>query len=147
MTRIINDAELEVHEKVRTALQEIYNLTQRVGYVRSEQINEIAGRALAEHHITPAPLSVTDRDSGFEVWWDAYNKKVGKATALRAWRKLSLGQRASAMLDIVDNNRPTKDPAWTVADGRYQPNPSTYLINCRWEDEWQRTTKEQVKFL
>lgn len=139
-----------MNERVRTALQEIYNLTQRVGYVRSEQINEIAGRALAEHNTNPTPI-VKDNSIGidieFDTWWSAYNKKVGKATALRAWRKLNTGQRASAMLDIVHHKRPTKDPAWTIADGRYQPNPATYLINCRWEDEWQRTTKEQVKFL
>lgn len=139
-----------MNERVRTALQEIFNLTQRKGYVRSEQINEIAGRALAEHNANPAPipyLAMHQEDKGFEVWWDAYNKKINKAAALRAWRKLNQMQRASAAEDIITNKRPTKDPAWTIVGGRYQPNPATYLINCRWDDEWHPETKEQVKFL
>ena len=134
-----------MNERVRTALQEIFNLTQRKGYVRSEQINEIAGRALAERNTVP--IINTHNGFSFETWWDAYGKKVGKVAARKTWCKLSKDQILSAVDDIVNKKRPQNDPAWTVADGRYQPNASTYLANHRWEDEWQKSTEPQVKFV
>lgn len=70
----------------------------------------------------------------FDAFWIAYPKKVAKQAAQKAWKALKPNH------DLKD--RIQKDIAarcqseqWTKENGRFIPNPASYLNGRRWEDE------------
>jgi len=69
---------------------------------------------------------------GFLEFWGLYPKHVGKADALRAWRRRR---------PPITRVRATL--AWQVKSKQWLegfiPNPATYINQGRWEDEPQRT--------
>lgn len=79
------------------------------------------------------------RDEGFQDFWQAYPRKVGKAAALKAWRSHVNGN-AVAVLEAVQAQK-----AWPLGEGLNKrmdsdgkggnPHPSTWLNQHRWEDE------------
>lgn len=68
---------------------------------------------------------------GFEEFYKAYPKHVGKEAAWRAWRKVK-PEEATAILARVELN---KLGEWARKDKQYIPNPATWLNGRRWEDE------------
>jgi len=72
-----------------------------------------------------------NNNSNFLDFWAWYPKKVGKDAAYKAWIKLKPDY------DLVINallwQRQTKQ--WQAEDGKYIPNPATYLNQGRWQDE------------
>lgn len=75
-------------------------------------------------------------DPLFETFWKAYPKKVGKEDARKAWKKIRPGQEfADQILKAVINNR-ANNPQWQREGGRFIPNPSTWLNQGRWQDEF-----------
>jgi hypothetical protein len=77
---------------------------------------------------------VTPIDDGFELFWTAYPKKVAKEAARRAWQKLQPSTELQAdMVATLAWQR--QQDSWIRDDGRYVPNPATWLLQCRWQDE------------
>ena len=66
--------------------------------------------------------------SDFEVWWDQYGKKTGKAKTLQKWEKLKPEFREKCLSVVSDYVKSTPDPT-------YRKNPLTYLNGQNWEDE------------
>jgi hypothetical protein len=64
----------------------------------------------------------------FDDFWNLYDKKVGKVKAEAKFNKLSSDVKERIMSTL---------PAFlkTITDKKYQPHPTTYLNNMRWEDE------------
>ena len=65
----------------------------------------------------------------FDIFWSLYNKKVGdKSACEKKWNNLKDTDRQK----IIDTL-----PSFinTIEDKQYQPHPSTYLNQRRWEDE------------
>ena len=70
----------------------------------------------------------------FLSFWSEYPKKVGKGDAYNKWKKARLTNRDKA--DILSALKwQTKTDRWRSNNGRYIPNPSTYITQRRWEDE------------
>jgi hypothetical protein len=69
--------------------------------------------------------------SDFVAFWQAYPKKTGKAAALKAWLKAKppVAQVLAALA------WQTQSLQWNREEGRYRPNPATYLNEGRWQDE------------
>lgn len=67
----------------------------------------------------------------FETFWHTYPKKVGKDAALKSWNK------AKPFLDDVLNALywQKESEQWKRENGKYIPNPSTYINQGRWKDE------------
>jgi hypothetical protein len=76
----------------------------------------------------PPPLSP------FDQFWSVYPKKVGKAAARKAWNKL---KPSAALLRKILEAIPKAQQSeeWRRENGRYIPNPSTWLNQGRWDDE------------
>lgn len=77
--------------------------------------------------------------SGFEDFWSAYPRKVGKLAALREWQKLN--PSAETVQEIG------KALAWqceTWDDPQYIPHPRTWLHQGRWMDEPPAPAKREV---
>lgn len=68
--------------------------------------------------------------TGFDRWWDVYDKKVKKKQAKAIWKRRKLDRIADEI--IADTKaRHELDKSWKAG---YQPHPTTYLNGDRWED-------------
>lgn len=72
-------------------------------------------------------------DDGFDSFYQAYPKKVGKPAAVKAWKSASVkpNEVATILADIATRAN-SRD--WMKEGGQFIPNPSTYLNQRRWED-------------
>lgn len=70
----------------------------------------------------------------FLEFWKEYPKKVGKGDAFNKWKKAKLTKADKEdILKALDWQK--NSIRWRDNEGRYIPNPSTYLSQRRWEDE------------
>jgi hypothetical protein len=71
----------------------------------------------------------------FESFWAAYPKHTGKGAAYREWKKLrpsqDLQDKILAAIAAAKCSR-----AWLKDNGQYIPNPSTWLQQRRWDDDF-----------
>jgi len=73
----------------------------------------------------------------FDLFWQAYPKKVGKQAAIRAWKKINVAPiLLKAMLDKIEEQKASRQ--WKRDGGQYIPNPATWLNQGRWDDEVER---------
>jgi hypothetical protein len=73
------------------------------------------------------------KDKNFLIFWERYPKKVGKTEAYRKWVKLKPGMRmVDTILKSVEAHARSK--RWKEEDGKYIPNPATFLHQGRYED-------------
>jgi hypothetical protein len=71
---------------------------------------------------------------GFDVFWDAYPRQVGKPKAKKAWSSiLKADEHLADILDGVSHWKASQQ--W--ADPQYIPYPATFLNQRRWEDREQ----------
>ena len=70
----------------------------------------------------------------FGEFWDLYPKKVGKASCLKAWKKLKPSEELyEHIMAALEEQR--RSDQWQREGGRYIPNPLTWLNQGRWDDE------------
>jgi uncharacterized protein YlbG (UPF0298 family) len=84
--------------------------------------------------ITDSPLPITNTEvleDYFDDFWYKYPKKVGKEAARKAWNKAN--PDIIKVIDAINWQRETRQ--WQTEDGKYIPNPATYLNQGRWMDE------------
>jgi hypothetical protein len=67
----------------------------------------------------------------FEDFWYKYPKKVGKQEAIKSWKKAK--PDILQVIDALNWQIPSKQ--WQQEDGKYIPNPATYLNQGRYMDE------------
>ncbi|MBA7690629.1 hypothetical protein ES703_99160 [subsurface metagenome] len=73
-------------------------------------------------------------ESKFDLFWSAYPKKMGKGAARRAFEKIKPSDDLlQKILSAVEQQ--SKSEQWLKEDGRYVPNPATWLNQERWDDE------------
>lgn len=77
------------------------------------------------------PIRTNVLENYFEDFWYKYPKKVGKEAARKAWNKAN--PDIIKVIDAINWQRETKQ--WQAEDGKYIPNPATYLNQGRWQDE------------
>ena len=77
------------------------------------------------------PIRDKSLDDGFEEFWQAYPKKVGKDAATKSWLKTKA--RIDDVLPALEWQK--ESDQWRRNDGQYIPNPATYLNQGRWQDE------------
>ena len=70
----------------------------------------------------------------FEKFWEAYPKKVGKKEASRAFKKVK--EPLDVLLDAIEEQKLSEQ--WSKENGRFIPNPATWLNQGRWEDHLER---------
>lgn len=70
----------------------------------------------------------------FEAFMRVYPKRVGKGAAWRAWKKLRPSKTLQRrMADAVKAQ--STWPQWQRENGKYIPNPATWINQARWDDE------------
>ncbi len=98
---------------------------------------ETAGTAAGNE--TREQPSKTLADKRFDEFWAAYPKKIGKKAAHSSWKKIKpdTGLHDKIMM-AVGKARATDQ--WQRENGRFIPNPTTWLNQGRWEDEYEEGT-------
>ena len=72
----------------------------------------------------------------FDEFWAAYPKKVGKKAALAAWKRVKPDTELfDKIMTAIGKARVTEQ--WTKENGRFIPNPTTWLNQGRWDDEYE----------
>ena len=79
------------------------------------------------------------RQGDFDRFWASYPKKVGKQAALKAFDRARKIAPVDTMLAALARQR--ESDQWKRDNGRYIPNPATWLNQGRWDDEL--ATQEQ----
>ena len=82
---------------------------------------------------TDKNTNTVDQPDGFDSFWSAYPKKVGKPAALKAFRSAKINGHLPDVL--ADVERKAQSDAWIKDGGQFIPNPATYLNQRRWEDQ------------
>lgn len=70
--------------------------------------------------------------SGFDAFWSAYPKKVGKGAAEKSWQKAKINGELKTVLSAIEVQR--KSEQWTKDAGQFIPNPATWINQKRWLD-------------
>jgi uncharacterized protein YdaU (DUF1376 family) len=78
---------------------------------------------LTKNHINITP-------DGFDLFWIAYDKKVGKPNAIKEWKKI----KPDAELVKVIVNQAKKDKV-AKPDNKYRKDPERWLKGGHWQDE------------
>ena len=69
----------------------------------------------------------------FDEFWNAYPKKVGKQYALKAWNKIKpTAELHETIMQAVDRQK--RSDQWRRENGRYIPNPATWLNGGYWDN-------------
>ena len=88
-------------------------------------------------------------DIQFQILWDEYPRKQGKANARKAWLKLKEGDELIDQMlfdEMREAIRKQKESSqWKDDGGKYIPYLSTWLNGRRWEDEVTATTSDTTK--
>lgn len=73
-------------------------------------------------------LDIDTFDGGFSIFWELYEKKVGRPKCEKLWSKLSTKEKEECLAYI---------PLYKLAqpDKQYRKNPETFLRNKSWNDE------------
>lgn len=71
------------------------------------------------------------KSDGFDRFWEAYPKKVGKEAARKAFKQVKAP--LESLLTAIERQK--CGDQWTTENGRFIPNPVTWLNQERWQDE------------
>lgn len=75
--------------------------------------------------------SNSERIGAFDRFWDEYPKKVGKEAARRAFDKVKVP--VDVLVAAIAQQK--RSQQWQKENGRFIPNPATWLNQGRWEDD------------
>lgn len=98
----------------------------------SEAVSEKHTEAEAE--TPPQAGRLSHKLSGFDEFWEAYPRKVGKGDAEKAWVKLNLAARVAEILSTIRTAKASFD--WTKEAGQFIPHPATWLHRKGWDDQF-----------
>lgn len=134
----------------------INNDNQVLNWDKRQFVSDSSAERVAKHRermkqssnvtVTPPEQNRTDTEhnrteqiymSDFDVFWSEYPKKVGKEAARKAWLK------SNPNINIVLNTLSWQKESnqWFVNNGKFVPNPATWINQHRWEDEQPREEK------
>lgn len=82
----------------------------------------------------PKPTGKSDSPEGFAVFWKLYPRKVQKAKAEAAWKKLNVTPDLLTVITAALARQATSID-WLKSNGQFIPHPTTWLNGRRWEDE------------
>ena len=88
---------------------------------------------------------LTAIEKRFELFWTAYPKKVGRAVALKAWKRVRPADELHEKILRAVSVQKDSDQ-WRRENGRFIPNPATWLNQGRWDDETEAAEKRGFKY-
>ncbi len=118
-----NDKDKDIHPLPPQGADARQNETQTPkGESLTVETAQGAAKEAVAHSTTP---------EAFDVFWQAYPKKVGKLAAKKAFDKANVP--VETLLDALERQKCGEQ--WQKNNGQFIPNPATWLNQGRWEDE------------
>ncbi len=117
---------------------------------KTEHIEEDSEKKITEED-TPLPPGgdpsafVAPGKSGivFDRFWELYPKKVGRLAVQRKWERMKPSSELIEKI-LAAVVAQAKMPRWRESNGRYVPNPLTWLNQGRWDDVLELETESIV---
>lgn len=81
------------------------------------------------------PIQFNEKEKGFERFWESYPSKRKKPVARIAWMNMRVHSEEQYALINSAVERYKKTNQWQEENGRYIPDPDTFLQDERWTDE------------
>ncbi len=113
----------KVYKEVKDSLEEemeTLSLDLEDEGVAEEQFDQISTEATKEEMAVP--------DSGFEIFWSMYDKKLSKGECKKVWNRLSSSDHREIMKTLEGYVAATPEK-------QFRKDPINYLNNRAWEDE------------
>jgi hypothetical protein len=88
---------------------------------------------IAEAYANAEAINGVTKPTGFDAFYEAYPRKVGKAAAIKAFAKANANAFISIILEDIDHR--VCNGEWGAEKVQFIPYPATYLSGKRWEDE------------
>jgi hypothetical protein len=105
------------------------------------KVSEASTTDLGPRTVDLVPRTNTaDQPEGFDLFWQTYPKKSAKPAALKAFQSAKINGHLPEVLADVEAKAGGDD--WQKENGKYVPNPATYLNQRRWEDETPSTAQQ-----
>jgi hypothetical protein len=95
------------------------------------QCNGNANQNQNQNHNTPIP------PKGFDEFWQAYPRKIGKAAAQKAYAKAVKQSGHGEIMEGLNSQL----PSISAKEVQFQPHPSTWLNQGRWADQVEKPAK------
>ena len=86
-------------------------------------------------HLSCSPSTGVSAPDGFSEFWEAYGKKVGRANAIKQWKKLN-PDAALVRLMITAAGRYSAS-----TEQQFRKDPERWISGRRWEDETEHTSR------
>lgn len=81
-----------------------------------------------------SPSANEQADYGFVEFWSSYPRKVAKADAMKAWKKIKpTGQMLAELMAGLEKQKASGD--WMKDGGQFIPHPASWINGRRWEDQ------------
>ena len=77
----------------------------------------------------------------FEAFWNLYPSKKGKLAASKSFTRAKAQCSVEKIMDAVTAQK--QSDQWTRDNGKYIPNPATWLNQGRWDDETETVPKQR----
>lgn len=114
------------------------------------RVDQTRASKTREDNAPPSPSGEGDTEAKkptievrFDEFWSSYPKKVGKQYALKAWKRIkpdaALHER---IMKAVDAQK--RGDQWRRDNGRYIPNPATWLNGGYWDNEPEGVSSDAV---
>jgi len=101
----------------------------RLNTTQATQLNQ----PIAEAYANAEAINTIIKPDGFDVFYKAYPRKVGKTAAGKAFAKAKAGAHLVDILADIASRQSSGE--WTAEKAQFIPHPATYLNGKRWEDE------------
>lgn len=100
----------------------------------TDNVNDNDNDNVNDNNISFSAKTARVYSEDFLLFWKEYPKKVGKGEAYKQWKKAKL--TCDEKTEIINALKwQKKSYNWCNSNGRFIPNPSTYISQRRWEDE------------
>lgn len=110
---------------LRKGLSELNISNDKTLILNAENFNSEPSLSIYKNHIEPNIVQ------DFEMFWNAYPRKVAKRSAQKAFAKLMVTKDAPSIKQLLDGVERYKA---TTLDPKYIAHPATWLNQGRWED-------------
>ncbi len=92
----------------------------------------------------PKSILSKEQQERFDIFWEAYPRRIAKQNAIKAWNKIKPNQELlDKILKSLEVGKKSND--WTKDNGQFIPHPATWLNRGGWEDEYQEVTEVRKK--
>lgn len=107
-------------------IQDDINMISDINTISTESKEDINTIPLARS------VSVSVSNTYFDVFWNAYPKKVGKGAAETSWARAKINGEFDSVLAALELQK--QSDQWRKDGGQFIPNPATWINQKRWED-------------